>query len=112
MELSINDVSAIQDLYDRGQYLKALAAGQAFGPVDTWTGPGARILAGRLAGNVGAPRMARKLFLKAYRETPDDPEARYFYVRTMLERHGPLPAWKLLLQIGEMPEAPPERRSE
>ena len=44
----------IQDLYENGLTLKAWAVAQECGPLREWKGTPARILAGRLAGQLGA----------------------------------------------------------
>jgi tetratricopeptide (TPR) repeat protein len=102
----------IRDLYGKGLCLQAYALAQKFGPLDQWTGTPARILAGRLAANLGAPRLSYRLHLQAYRDDPEDPEARYYYVRTVAGRRGPFPAWKVLHQHGELPGASPALRSD
>lgn len=101
-------LDAIRDLYVRGLGLQAYAAAQRYGPLHTWTGTAARVLAGRLAWVLGAPRLGTWLHVRAWRQDPDDPEARYYFARTRLERRGPLAAWYFLQQSGTLPAAPAE----
>jgi predicted Zn-dependent protease len=71
----------VQALYDRHRYLDAFAAS-----ADYWkAGPDLRdlttdhlILGGRLAGRLGAPRLARWLFRTAVERDPGSPLVRYF----------------------------------
>lgn len=107
-----DELRRILDLYEKGLCLQAYAICRGFSPIAEWTGVEARIMGGRLAWNLGAPRTSRRLFSVAYRENPEHPEARYFYVRAYLERHGPLATWALLGRMGDIPDASPELRSE
>lgn len=99
------DLDRIRDLYTRGLCLQALAASEPFGPLREWDGTAARVLAGRLAVNLGAPKLAAWLHLRAWRDDRADLEARYYYARAMLDRHGPLAAWRVLRRFGDVPEA-------
>jgi TPR repeat protein len=69
-------------------------------------------MAGRLAGNLGASRLAMWLHLQAWRDDREHPHACYYYARTMLHRRGPLEAWKVLCRYGELSDAPPKLRAE
>src|SRR5579884_18301 len=112
MEITTADLNCIQALYDRGLYLQAYAVLKPYEPLRELKGTAERLLAGRLAGNLGATRLGTWLFLQAYRRDRTDPEARYFYAYAVLQRHGPLAAWKALQRYGELPDAPAARRSE
>ena len=98
-------------LYDKGLYLQALNAGLPFGQLKDWGGPRGRMIAGRLAGNLGAPRLSRLHRLLAWRETPDDPEVLYYRAFTRLETHGPYVAWKFLNEHSFPTDANPDLRS-
>src|SRR4051812_31144799 len=52
---------AVLELYEQGQMLRAYELARSYGALTAWRGPGARALAGRLAENLGAPRVARVL---------------------------------------------------
>lgn len=86
----------IQSLYDQGAFLQALRAGAALGPVASWRTTAARILAGRLAGQLSAHRLSDALLLRAWRADPKDPEARYFGARALFSRRGALAALEYL----------------
>src|SRR5262249_12314426 len=52
------------------------------------------VLGGRLALNLGAPRLRQWLHIAAWRNDPQDPDACYYFGRWLLERRGPLAAFK------------------
>jgi cellulose synthase operon protein C len=102
----------IRELYERGLYLQAHALGQPFGPLEQWAGTDARVLAGRLAMQLGGDKLARRLHLSAWRQDRRHPEACYYRATALLQRRGPLPAWDFLRRRGDMPEAPPATRAD
>jgi tetratricopeptide (TPR) repeat protein len=87
-----SDLAGIQELYDRGRTYDAYRATLHFAPMRDWREPEARVLAGRLAHHLGAPQMADSLMLLAWRRSPEDLHARYFGIRALLSRRGPLEA--------------------
>lgn len=112
MEIPAADLVQIKDRYIQGLYLQAYAQGQAFGDLRTWTGPAARLLAGRLAIQLGAPILGRRLHLLAYRESPAYPEVIYYHARYRLERFGPLSCWQFMQQHPDWSESSPELRAD
>ncbi|HXG12163.1 MAG TPA: tetratricopeptide repeat protein [Gemmataceae bacterium] len=112
MEIAASELTTIHDLYSRGLCLQAYRRAEALAPLREWTGTAARILAGRLAYNLGAPRLANWHHFHAWRKEPTHPEACYYYARLLLQRRGPLSAWKFLRRIGDLPDAPPPVRSD
>ncbi|HZU99201.1 MAG TPA: C39 family peptidase, partial [Planctomycetota bacterium] len=98
--------------YHDGQFLKAYEAGKELGPLDTWQGPEGRIMAGRLAWNLGADRLGLKLHILAHREWPENAEALYFYVHSIHARRGPLRAWQILRAKPDLPDALPSVRAD
>ncbi len=89
-------LSAIQDLYDRCLYLQAFRLAEQRGPLASWKGTAERILAGRLAFNLGAIRMGSTHHIRAWRQARTDIDATYYYSRALLSRFGALPAWRFL----------------
>src|SRR4029077_15736535 len=85
---------------------------RTIGPLERWVGTAARILAGRLAGHLGARRLCSALHLRAWRDAPADPEACYYGVRTALARRGPLAAWTFLRRVGPLEGGTDEVRSD
>lgn len=112
MNISPDDLRRVRDLYDQGLYLQAWTAASALGPLREWTGTAARVLAGRLAGNLGAPRLGRVLHFRAWRDDRADLEALYSYAYALLDRRGPLDAWNALRPGGEFGSAPEPLRSD
>ena len=112
MDIPPPDLARIRDLYIRGYYLQALAAGEPFGPIRSWTGPAARLIGGRLAIQLGAPKLGRRLHAVAFRESPAYPEAVYYFARYKLERFGPLSCWEFQRHHTDWSESSPELRSD
>ncbi|MDX1948074.1 MAG: tetratricopeptide repeat protein [Pirellulaceae bacterium] len=96
-------LQTVRELYDQGLMLQAHRAGLALGPLHSWPGTEGQILAGRLAGHLGAMRQSAWLLRCAYRNAPDDPEARYYYGYGIWRRRGPYAAWRWLQATGEPP---------
>lgn len=108
-ELPAEALESIRRLYDAGLYLQAYEQSRAHGPLQTWRGPEARIMAARLAAQLGAPRLGLWHRLRAWREAPWHPEVCYYRGYTVLEYDGPYEAWLFFQQRGEeLPGATPE----
>ena len=112
MDVSADELGRIGELYDRGMYLQAWQASTRVGPLREWRGTSARVLAGRLAGNLGAQRLGRVLHFRAWRDDREDLEALYSYAYAILDRRGPLDAWVLLRAGGDFAAAPEPLRAD
>lgn len=88
----------VAELYDRGLYLQAWRAGLALGQFREWPGTAGRLLAGRLAHNLGAHRAGRWLHLTASRADPENLDARLFHALALRERRGPRVSWNFVRQ--------------
>ncbi len=97
-------LARIQALYDAGLCLQAYRAAQEFGPLKLWTGTAARILAGRLASNLGGYQLGRVLHGLAYRAEPANPNLAAYVGHIRLDRRGPLSAWEFLERFGNPPD--------
>ncbi len=106
------ELAEIKSLYLAGRYRAAFDRGSALGPPRAWSGPPARLLAGRLAMQLGAPRLGRQLHALTFRQSPAYPEAVYYMARYRLERFGPLGCWQFLRQHTDWSEAAPELRAD
>ncbi len=104
--LAPEDLGRVRALYEEGQCLRAYELGQTFGPLDSWGGTAARLMAGGLAAHLGAPRLGTALHVRAYRDDARDPEACFYYTCALLSRRGPLRTWDFLKKVGPLPEAP------
>ena len=101
MNITSTQLERVRELYLDGYYLQAYRQAETICPLAEWEGTEAMLWAGRLANNLGSYQLGRKLHQKAYRLAPHHSEARYYKVRAIMERRGPLAAWKFLRQIGE-----------
>jgi tetratricopeptide (TPR) repeat protein len=98
-------------LYNAGLYLQAYRFAEAIGPLRNWRGTEARVLAGRMAGNLGSGRMSNWHFVHAWRSDRANPEAMWFFARYLLGAQGPLAAWNFV-RAHEFPShAPNELQS-
>jgi tetratricopeptide (TPR) repeat protein len=96
----------IRAVYEDGKYLQAYRLAQQIGPLQQWSGPQARVLAGRLAYNLGSRKMGRVLHRVAMREHPQDFEVQYFYWLSVWPRRGPLATLDAIREIGDFDGAP------
>src|SRR5438046_2683886 len=77
-------------LHRRGLHLQAHAAALQVGSLLAWRSTAARLLAGQLASQLGAPKLAAWHWVHAYREQPEDAETRIVYLRRVLNTRGAL----------------------
>jgi len=109
MRVPQETLDRVQALYDRGLMLQAYEAARADGPLRSWQGRNARILAGRLASNLGAQRLSCAMHSLAWRENRTSASTQCYHGRGILNRWGPLAAWEFLRGRGE-PEGDAEER--
>lgn len=111
VDISAADLERIFRVYDQGLYLQAYHLSQAIAPLQNWRGAPARVLAGRMAGNLGGVRLASWHFLRAYREDRRHAEACWFHARYLLDFRGPWRALRFMRQQGEFANATIDSRS-
>lgn len=112
MSVATPGLEQVRDLYQNGQYLKSFEASKSLGPLHEWQGTQARVLAGRLAMNLGSPRLGRILHRLAWRDDPLDIETCYYHVLSTVVRRGPWAMWKFMDPAGEFEDASPELRAD
>ncbi len=112
MDLAPADLSRIRDFYSQGYYRRAYDAAVAIGPLREWNGTPARLIGGRLAIQLGAPTLGRRMHLLAFRATPAHPEAIYYHARYRMERFGPLSTWEFMRKHPDWSEASPELQAD
>src|SRR5919106_4362717 len=100
--------ASILELYERGQYLEAWEAGRGAGPLESWPDVEPRLLAGRLAMRLGAPRLSRLLQTRVFRRHPRDAQAQYYYIGHIMERRGLTAAWQTRRRLGPPPPDDPQ----
>ncbi|MFZ6047839.1 tetratricopeptide repeat protein [Pseudomonas sp. CR3202] len=103
---------ALDSLADRGLFLQAHKLAAQLGDYRQWQGPAAISIAVRLAGHLGAPRLANVLAYLAYRRHPGAAETRLRMARMLLNRRGSHRAWCFLRSFGKWLPADPGLRSE
>ncbi len=96
MQVNGEQLQEVLKLYEAGLYLQAYEKGCNLAPLPQWKGVAGRIMAGRLAGNLGGGQMGAALHYLAHREHPGEPEAWYYYAFVILGQRGPLEAWQFL----------------
>ena len=101
-------LDSVRALYDRGLYVQAHAEGASLGDLANWPGTEGRILAARLAGNLGAGRLSAALHTQTWRRNPNHQEATLYYVFVVSNRRGPWFAWNAHSACGEFTSAPPD----
>jgi tetratricopeptide (TPR) repeat protein len=107
-----SQLSHIRARCDAGLYLQAYALCDELPPLRSWRGAEARVLAGRLASELGDPRLGFALFALAYREDRRHAKARFFYGGVVGRRWGPLAEWRFMQAQPELCEHSPEDRAD
>ena len=97
-------LAKVEALYDQGLYLDAFQESQKAGPLHEWRGAEGLILAGRLANNLGNPRLGHALHFQASRRHGERAHVLYWRARHMAGRRGPLAAWRFVESVGEHAE--------
>lgn len=112
IEIPEADVSKIQEFYRQGLYLQAYEHLRTLPPVMGWSGTAALVIAGRLANNLEAPKLARLLHARAWREDRKSAEAACHRAYGMIHSLGLLRSWRFVHRLPEFPDASPKARSE
>lgn len=100
-------LASLQAHYDAGRYLDAWHASQAFCPIATWTSTPALVLGGRLATQWGDDALSHRLHLRAYRKSPENDTAFYYFILSIHAKHGAFEALRLLRErTATWPENP------
>jgi cellulose synthase operon protein C len=87
-------ISQIQSLYDKGLALQAYQLGSKYAPLARWRGVSGSILAGRIAGNLGAPGICFRQHVSAYHAAPDSLRCQAYYLEVMTALRGPVFSWQ------------------
>lgn len=102
MQISKEQLQPIKNLYDNSMYLAAHEAATALAPMSEWEGPDALLMAGRLAGNLGAIKLGRKYHQRAWRLYRKEPEVIYYHARAIWEMRGPWRVWMFMRSMDEL----------
>lgn len=98
--------------YERGQYVDAYHRALKAGPLDLWQGAKEQTFGYRLAGNLGAGRLASLLICRARHEDRQSAEAAVHYGFYLQQRRGPLPAWRHCMAAESMTALTPVQLSD
>src|SRR5262245_20585739 len=104
--LRAEQLRAIQDLYDDGLALQAYELGKEHAPLEMWLPAEGQVLAGRLAMQLGGPRLCTWLHRRAYRTAPGSAEACYYYALAVAHRLGSFAAWRWMNRRLTLPGKP------
>jgi tetratricopeptide (TPR) repeat protein len=102
----------IEHLYEAGLYLQAHRAAEKIAPLSSWTSAEARILAGRLAMNLGHPKLSSASFYLAWRQDRSHPTAANYHGRQMQQRSGPYAAWQHFRCLGSIEDGTPGEQAD
>ena len=105
-------LARIQALYDQGKLVAAHDLGKALGPLASWPGTQGQVLAGRLAGQLGAGRLSDALLLRAARADPQSLLAAYYRTFVLLQRRGTFIAWEAVRDFTVAPDSNREQRAD
>ncbi|MBD2179307.1 C39 family peptidase [Pseudanabaena sp. FACHB-1998] len=112
MKISLEQLEKVSNLYERGLFLQAYKIAKNYAPLNQWQGIRAKIFAGRLAWQLGSPRLGDALILRGWRENREDSEAKYYYARYIYRRYGILRAWEYIQQIEYLSDPTPRRQAD
>ncbi|HEX5223413.1 MAG TPA: tetratricopeptide repeat protein [Verrucomicrobiae bacterium] len=99
-------IQSILDVYQRGQSVEALRRAESFAPLQDWTGVEECVIASRIAANTGAPRLASRLSIRAWRLDKNHPSAQVQFGFELSEKRGPLAVWLTVREWPLSPNAP------
>src|SRR5687768_8237995 len=105
-------LAPVQALYDQGLFQQAFRAAESLGPLRSWRGTSGRLLAGRLARQLGADKLGNRQLLLAWRHDPNNWRARSFFLSTFAGMRGPVALWRRLNHYGNPPDDDPQSRAD
>ena len=113
VHLDKEQIDQLEEYYRQGLYLKAYEQTSELGHIKLWRGEKGRILAGRLAYNLGGHRLGYLLHYRAWKEHPESGEAIYFYARALANVRGAYRALRFIRETGDLPtNTSKERKAE
>lgn len=105
-------VRFVMEVYERGQTVDALRRVEQIEPLKQWRGVSPCVLAARIAANAGAPRLATKFSVRAYRTDRNHPEAQAQYAYEIIGRRGAFVLWRVMRGWVENLTATPAQQAE
>jgi tetratricopeptide (TPR) repeat protein len=101
LEVAPEQLAQVEGPYQQGLFVQAYEVAQRLGPLASWSGTEAVLMAGRLAEQLGNSVLARWLIRRAQRSDPCHAKARYYHARYLARRRGPFAAWRWMHETGE-----------
>jgi hypothetical protein len=98
-DIPADTLAGVQALYDAGLCRQAYELAVAMAPLAEWDGVEARILAGRIALNMGAPRLASRHHTGAFHAASGQIRTQAYYLEVVLGMRGPVFAWEKFAQF-------------
>lgn len=92
MRLTTEQLENILQLQEQGLNLQAYAAASMIAPLNEWEGVEARLLAARLAFNLGAEKLSDRWAKRAWLEDPTHGEAAFYRTSDIVNVRGPIRA--------------------
>ncbi len=105
-------IGNVLEAYERGWTVDALRRAEKFAPLKDWGGISPCVMAARIAISAGAPRLATRLSIRAWRTDKTHAAAQLQYGFQLSERRGALPAWRVMKRWLTNPRATPEEQAE
>jgi len=105
-------IKQVLGLYEQGFTVDALRLAESFATLINWGGAPQCVVAARVATNVGAPRLATRLSVRARRMDPAHPAAQLQFGFQLTEQRGPLAAWQAMRGWKTSPDATAEEKAE
>ncbi len=105
-------LQAVLEAYERGQTLDAQRRAETFAPLRLWGGVQGAALASRIAANTGAPKLALRLSIRAWRTDPHHPQAQLQFGFELAHMRGPLALWEAMRGWPESQGASSDERAE
>jgi tetratricopeptide (TPR) repeat protein len=107
-----DNLQQAETLYEQGLFVSAYRAAEPLGKLGKWPGVHGRIMAGRLAYQLGRAGWGTALHQLALRESPEDPRALYYGGLASRSRRGPLRTWLQFRNIELPPSATHEQQAD
>ena len=98
-------INHVMVAYEQGLTLEALRRAEEFAPLHHWGGATESAVAARIAVNAGAPRLAMRLSVRAWRTDNAHPAAQLQYGFQLSERRGAVATWRAMRGWNISPQA-------
>lgn len=105
-------IQNVFEVYERGWTVDALRRAENFAALKNWGGVHPCVLAARIAVNAGAPRLASRLSVRAWRTDKSHLAAQLQFGFQLTEWRGPLAAWRTMRGWKSDPQANAPERAE